>query len=331
MFEKLEAYLEEISHFLSGRAEREEILSEIRSHILEKAEREFGEATESTLGKVIAAYGPARKVAEKYLVGSPIIAPAFRRYLFRYAALLFAFHFILTWAAVAVHKSFLVFPLLYLPSMGPFEALFYLPMAFLFDLGAVTLVLYLVTQSQKDVKLPWPRFSLDLDEVKVPRRTMGRILGLIAMASLTGVALYFYLRYKTIFFVNLDFARHRPIFTPEAGSWYSLILIGLWALTTISLAFKLVTTSPWVDAVEKALSLVLLGLAFRQPFDPALATPLPRVLVRVLGLSLTIILVVICLSVAAEFVKALVRIGKRRLPKEGRLTNDDGAFIKGRK
>jgi hypothetical protein len=34
MFEKLEAYLEEISHFLSGRGEREEILSEIKSHIL---------------------------------------------------------------------------------------------------------------------------------------------------------------------------------------------------------------------------------------------------------------------------------------------------------
>ena len=41
MSTKLEAYLEEISHFLSGREEREEILSEIRSHILEKAEREL--------------------------------------------------------------------------------------------------------------------------------------------------------------------------------------------------------------------------------------------------------------------------------------------------
>jgi len=76
MFEKLEAYLEEISHFLSSREEREEILSEIRSHILEKAELEFGEPTEATLAKVIAAYGPARRVAEKYLDGSSIIAPA---------------------------------------------------------------------------------------------------------------------------------------------------------------------------------------------------------------------------------------------------------------
>ena len=67
MSDKLEAYLEEISHFLSGRAEREEILSEIRSHIMEKAAEGPGEFTDAAIEKAIAAFGPARKVAEKYL------------------------------------------------------------------------------------------------------------------------------------------------------------------------------------------------------------------------------------------------------------------------
>jgi hypothetical protein len=157
--------------------------------------------------------------------------------------------------------------------------------------------------------------SVDLDEVKVPTRTIGRIIGLVAMTALTGIALYFYIRYQTIFFVNLDFAHHRPIFTPEAGQWYSLILIGLWALSAISLAVKLVTSSPWVDAVEKALSLVLIGLAFRQPFDTALATQLPEGIARVIKLGLTFILLVICLFVAVDLIKALVRLGRRRLAK----------------
>jgi hypothetical protein len=135
------------------------------------------------------------------------------------------------------------------------------------------------------------------------------------MTALTGTALYFYIRYQTIFFVNLDFAQHRPIFTPEAGQLYSLILIGLWALSAISLAVKLVTSSPWVDAVEKALSLVLLGLAFRQPFDAALPVHLPEGLVRWINLSLTFTLLVICIFVAVDFIKALVRIGRRRLAK----------------
>jgi len=315
MFEKLEAYLEEIGHFLSGREEREEILSEIRSYILEKAEQEFGQPTEAALDKVIAAYGPARRVAEKYLDGREIIAPAYNRYLFRYTAFLFAFHFALTVVAVVFKKSFLMFPFLYVPSMGPFEALFYLPTAFLFDLGAVTLILHLITRSKKDAKLPWPKFRIDIDEAKPSGRTIGRIIGLIAMTALTSVALYLYIRYHTIFFVNFNLPLRKPIFTPGAGQWFSLILIGLWALSTIRMAIKLVVSSPWVDAAEKALSLVLLGLAFRQPFDTAFAIPLSGSLVRALKLGLTIALLIICILVGIEFIKALIRIGRKKLAK----------------
>ena len=49
MSDKLEAYLEEISHFLSGRAEREEILNEIRSHVAEKAAEGPGEFTDAEI------------------------------------------------------------------------------------------------------------------------------------------------------------------------------------------------------------------------------------------------------------------------------------------
>ena len=315
MFEKLEAYLEEISHFLSGREEREEILSEIRGHILEKTGQEFGEITETTLAKVVAAHGPARRVAEKYLDGREIIAPAYRRYLFRYTALFFAFHCILSVAAVVFKESFVVFPVLYVPSMGPFDALLYLPTAFLFDLGAVTLVLYLITQSKKEVRLPWPRISIDLDAVKAPKRTIGRIIGLVAMTALTGAALYLYIRYQTIFLLKLHPAEFRPIFTPAAGRWYSLILIGLWAISALSLAAKLVTSSPWVDAVKGGLSLVLLGLVFRQPLDTALAGQVSDSFVHFLQLNLTIIVFVICVFVAVDFIKALVRLGRRRLAK----------------
>jgi hypothetical protein len=59
------------------------MLSEIGSHILEKTEQEYGQVTEASLSKVIAAYGPARRVAEKYLDGRPVIAPVYHLYLFR--------------------------------------------------------------------------------------------------------------------------------------------------------------------------------------------------------------------------------------------------------
>jgi len=56
MFERLESYLAEIGHFLSGREEREEILSEIRSHVLEKAELEYGAVSDDSLTRTIEAY-----------------------------------------------------------------------------------------------------------------------------------------------------------------------------------------------------------------------------------------------------------------------------------
>ncbi len=70
--------------------------------------------------------------------------------------------------AVVFKKDFVLFPFLYMPKLGVIEALMYLPTAFLADLGIVTVVLYFITQSGKDIKLPWPKFAVDLDEVKPP-------------------------------------------------------------------------------------------------------------------------------------------------------------------
>jgi hypothetical protein len=315
MFKRLETYLEEISHFLSDREEREEILSEIRSHILEKAERESGQVTEDSLDKVIAAYGPARRVAEKYLDGHEIIATVYRRFLFRYTALLFAIHCVLSVAAVVFKESFVLFPVFYVPVLSPFEILLYLPTAFLYDFGVVALVLYLITQRKKEVRLPWPKISIDLDEVKKPGATVGRVLGLVAMAVLTSLVLSVYIRYGAIFFVDFGSASRRPIFTSEAGHWFSLLLIGLFALSTIGLAVKLVKSSPWVDAIQNAFSLVLVGLAFRYPFDSAIALPLPEAVLKTIKYGVTVSLLVLSAFISIDLIKALVRIGRRRLAK----------------
>ena len=161
MSEKLESYLEEIGHYLSGREEREEILSEIRGHILEKAEREHGDVSDASLDRVISVYGSPRRVAEKYLEGAQIIAPAYKRYLVRYTSLLFAFHIMLVLVGFLGKKSVSLFPI-FVPRMTFIEALAYLPMAFVFDLGLVGLVLYLITRSRRDgchlSQAPFPVF-----------------------------------------------------------------------------------------------------------------------------------------------------------------------------
>lgn len=320
MYKKLDAYLEEISHFLSGREEREEILAEIRSHILEKAAQEFGQVTEKALEEVIAAYGPARRVAEKYMEGSPIIAPAYRRFLFRYTGLLFSFHFLFTLVAVILKQSFITFPFVYIPRLGPFEAIFYLPTAFLTDLGIVTLVLYLITQSGKDIKLPWPRFAVDLEEINAPARIpllkrIGTLIAMAIMLSLTGFALWLFGRFQTIFLINFNLAEPRPIFMPEPGRRISLIIIVGFAAVTLSLFIKLFTPSRWVDVGSNCVSLVVIGLLLRQPFDNLFAIKVPAELLPAIRVGLTALLIFIAVMTTIELIKNLVYLGRRKLAK----------------
>jgi len=136
--------------------------------------------------------------------------------------------------------------------------------------------MYFITRSKKEIKLPWPKFAVDLDEVKHPKRLILSVLGFVAMLALTGIAIYYFVRYQTIFFLNLNFPEPRLFFTPEAGKWLSLALIGLWAVGTIALFVKLFSSSPWVDAAKKGISLVIVGLLFRLPLDNVLAFSSPQ-------------------------------------------------------
>lgn len=318
MSNKLETYLEEISHFLSGREEREEILSEIRSHILEKAAAEHGETGDAALDKVIAAYGPPRKVADKYLDGRPIIAPAYKRYLFRYAMLLFAVHAFLTVIAVIFKEDFVLFPFLFMPRLGVIEALMYLPTAFLTDLGVVALVLYFITQSGKDVKLPWPKLAVDLDEVKPPKKgffvsRIGTAVGFIVMLAITDFALLLFSRRHTVFFANLDWTDPRPLFTPDAGRRLSIIVIAMFAASTVTLLVKLFTRSRWVDAVSNVVSLALIGLLLRQPFDNLFAVSIPDRFLPKIKFGVKFTLLFIAVLVTIDLIKNLVLIGRRKL------------------
>lgn len=320
MSKKLEAYLEEISHFLSDREEREEILAEIRSHILEKAAQEFGGVTEEALDKVIAAYGPPRRVAEKYLDGRPIIAPAYRRFLFRYTALLFAVHLLFTVMAVIFKESFITFPFIYIPRMGVFEAILYLPTAFLTDLGIVALVLYLITRSGKDIKLPWPRLAVDLEEMLEPARIpllkrIGTLVAMTILLTLTGFALWLFERFQTIFLVNFSLKEARPIFMPEPGRLISLIIIAALSAATLILFIKLFTSSRWVDVISNCFSLVIIGLLLRQPFDNLFAIKVPAELLPKIKVGLTALLIFIAVMTTVDLIKNLVYLGRRKLAK----------------
>jgi hypothetical protein len=317
MSDKLEAYLDEISHFLSGRAEREEILSEIRSHILEKAAEDPGGGGDAAIEKAIAGYGPARRVAERYVDDRPIIAPAYKRYLVRYTSALFLLHAALTVFAVAFKKVFVIFPFLFMPKLGIIEALMYLPTAFLADLGFVALILYFITQSGKDVRLPWPKLGVDLDEIKPPRRTFWSLLGTglaaVVMLALTDLALYVFARHGTIFLKGFGSGEPLPLLTPAAGQRISLVVIAMLALSTMTLFVKLITRSRWVDIVSNILSLALVGALLSQPIEGLLAIEVSERGLRAIRYSIQFALLFTALMIAIDLVKNIVRVSRRKL------------------
>ena len=194
----------------------------------------------------------------------------------------------------------------------------YLPAAFLTDLGLVALVLYFVTQSGKDVKLPWPKFGVDLDEVKPPKKGFwtSRIptaIGAVVMLAVTDFALYLFARHGTIFFVNLDWRDPRPLFTPGAGRYISIVIIASFAASTMALLVKLLTRSRWVDVVSNVISLGLIGLLLRQPVDSLFAVRIPERAMTSIKYSVKFALLFIALMTAIELIKHLVVIGRREL------------------
>jgi len=260
-------------------------------------------------------------VAEKYLDGKPVIAPALQRLLFRYASLLFAIHLVFVVCAVVFKRSFTVFPFLYVPNLGVVDAIMYLPMAFLADFGAIALLLYFITRSGREITLPWPKFASDLDELQAPatKPLAARIANLVAavfMVALTSWAFSLYARFQTLFALSTNGGRFKPLFMPGPGRLISLAVLVMLAAGTATLFIKSFTVSRrlacWVDTIANAVALVMIGMLLRQPQTGLFAVNIPARFATWVHASLTVTLLVVALFVAIDLVVNLVRLGRKR-------------------
>ncbi len=266
MYENLETYLREISHYLAVKQGADEILAEIRSHILEKAERESGGATEESIGKIIAAYGRPREVASKYMEGQEIIAPTFKKHLFRYTGLLFAIHFILTVVAVYFRTSIIAIPFFIIPKMPVWVAFVYLPMALIYDFGIVVLVLYFATQRKTNLRLPW--FGIRSGRrgesgLKRPKPS-ALALRIIILAGL----LFLFLKYHTIFFYSVNLHAPESLLNPASSVFFSIMFIAAYACDTIAYCIRFLFNSAWVTLVENLVILLILWVIWNSPIKP---------------------------------------------------------------
>lgn len=312
MSERLENYLEQISQYLGMSKEKIEILTEIKSHIMEKAEREFGEMTENSLAKVIDAYGSPRRVAEKYMDDQHIIAPTFKGHLLRYTAVLFFAHFALTLLAVIFKTQMLILPFFYIPKMDNFQALFYFPMIFIYDLGLVGIILYFVTQSRKDIRLPWPKLNLNWQKILGGREEKPKPIPLVLMLLGYAALVFVYIRYNTLFFKSLNPGKVESLFSPEASQCYSLALLSFFGVGILAYFVKFFTRPEWVNLLRSSLQLVILGIIINRPIE----NPIMEFFYFDIDLIAQLSVAIIALLLVVDFLKNLIILGRRILTRE---------------
>ena len=305
MNKKLNDYLEEIDHYLVVEKGGKEILSEINSHIMDKAEQDFGNLGDEAIENTIAGYGSPRKVAEKYNEGYEIISPSFKKYLFRYTAILFACHYGLLVLGFIFNVSIQAFIFFLVPRMtNVFELINQLPTVFLFDLGLVTLILYFVTQEKKEIKLPWPKFLKgEPKEIKIePGKP--KLVFLVLLTAALFVVVFIYVRFGTLFFESLNSLKPVPAITSTGWTLLSLLAIFSIGIETVCYGIRFIKNSPWVNLVRDGIYLLVFWFLFNYPFEN-LFGEFPYF---DLELAAKVVFGIVAIFVTYDFLKALIGI-----------------------
>jgi len=262
----LEEYLVEIRQFLGDLDGADDILREIRSHILEKAREEASTEREAALTRAVRGYGSAREVAAKYLEDNPIIHPSYRGFLFRYTWLLFAVHFGLKVISLFSNLSFSLLPFELTIHVRTWpELLAQAPFTWIYDFGLVALVLYFITQNPGDIRLAWPRlFKRSFKPVKLKRHkpwTPWILLGLFLALS----AVYFHT--GSIFIANPGaLIKPDPIDQPQIFRALSLLVLFILAMESATLFLRRRLQSLWVDFGNSCAYLVLFAWLLNVPW-----------------------------------------------------------------
>ena len=313
MFKKLEQYLEEIDHYLDTKEGTEDIISEIKSHILEKTEHEFGEINEQNLDKIIEIYGHPAKVAEKYLEGVQIISPVFKKHLFYYTGLLFLIHFSMTLWAWFSHTTITVFPLFFIPRFEKFQTILYLPMAFIFDVGLVGIVLYFITQKNKKIRLPWPGFLKNFKTRAVKEKQRPKLIYFFVMTVLFGVLLVVFLKFHTLFFIYSDNRNIESLLDPVTSVFLSICLLLLIAAEAVVSLIRYLRDSDWILLIKNAFVLMVFWAVWNYPGEISFKEATDFNLMT----GGTILLAVLTVIAVINFIESLFKAIVRRRIKQG--------------
>ena len=313
MDKNLNIYLEEIDHYLILKKGKKEVLAEIESHILEKTEKDFGEISEENIQKTINLFGSAKEVAEKYLDGFQIISPSYKNYLFRYTWILFAIHYSLKIISDDFNLSFNFFPFDLSIKINGFinkfmQLLSEAPITWIYDFGIVALILYLITQSEKEINLIWPQFVVSKFKIKtLPLNKPSRLkIGIIA--GLLIISLLVYFKFNTLFFMTVNLHQTpEPLFATAFSQFMSLLVIGLIFFELICSIMPYFFKTYLINLINNSVYLIVAIFLLNNPFKEIFIHPSLNVLKPIGSLILIGIIVIVVFDLFKVLI-SMVRI-----------------------
>jgi len=301
---RLNEYLAEIDHFLILKEGKTEVLREIRSHILDKTERDFGELTDENIQHTIDSFGSTQKVAEQYSEGYQIISPAYKNYLFRYTWLLFGLHYLLKLVSYFFDMAFNFTALgVSINVRHLFQLVSEAPSTWIYSFGIVALVLYFITQSEKEVNLIWPEFARNRFKVKTLPLSKPSLTKVIVFTVLLLAALYVNNRYNTLFFMTVNLqTTPTPLFAPIFSQFMSQLVIALLCFELICAVMPYFLKSYWVNIINNLVYILVAAFLLQHPFKEVFIKPELNELAPIgIGIMITVIV-----FSAIDLFKALV-------------------------
>jgi len=271
----LKNYLEEIDHYLILKENKKEVLAEIESHIYDKTEKDFGTINEENIAKTVASFGTAKEVAENYLDGFQIISPTYKNFLFRYTWVLFIVHYSLKLISFIFDITFRLLPFdLSIEVNGFMQLVFEAPLTWIYDFGIVALILYLITQSEKETNLVWPEFMVNKFKIKTLLLNKPSRLKVVILAVLQIVSLYVFFKYGTLFFQTVNLTQPPvPLFVANFSQIISTLVICLIFFELICSIVPFFVRTYWTNFINNSIYLIVAFFLINYPFGKVFIVP----------------------------------------------------------
>lgn len=309
-YQELDHYLDEVAAHLGPRRGRRDLIMELRSAILDRAEESAGGAPDrDAIRQAMSRMGQPAEVALAYAGERYLIGPRYYRAFLTYTGLVFAIHLVMILIATVTEVGIEIFPISVMRIAHPhsfLNLLFVAAQALLLDIGLMVVIFSLVTRFQRNVRIP-----------KIAFRVPVGLRFSLTRALLAGLVLLLLNVFRDQLFVVVAEGEAHPFFTasfvavlPWLNAFLALVIAREIAYAFLGERRALVAADALLSAAGAALMVWFLTRPPFGAFPQALNEPSPALptLNQLTAKLFELILVAFAATFAYEAGKRFLRL-----------------------